>query len=96
MIKPEMVANVEVVRLTMDEAFVIPQEALVRVENGYVVFVVDTQDNVDVVRSQPVEMGPSQKNEVVILSGLEAGDRLIVVGQQTVAAGDRVNVAGGR
>ena len=96
MIKPEMVANVEVVRLTMDEAFVIPQEALVRVENGYVVFVVDTQDNVDVVRSQPVEIGPSQKNEVVILSGLEAGDRLIVVGQQTVAAGDRVNVAGGR
>lgn len=96
MIKPEMVANVEVVRLTLDAVFVIPQEALVRVEDGYVVFLVDNQAGVDVVRSQPVEVGPSQENEVAILSGLEAGDRLIVVGQQTVAAGDRVNVAGGR
>lgn len=92
LIKPEMVANVEVVRRTLDEAMVVPQEALVRIEDGYIVFAVENEGGVDLVRARPVELGPSQQNEVVISSGIEAGDRLIVVGQQSVAAGDRVNV----
>jgi multidrug efflux pump subunit AcrA (membrane-fusion protein) len=92
MIKPEMVANVEVVRRTLDEVIVVPQEALVRVENGYIAFVVETEGDIEVVRTHSVELGPSQQNRVVIRSGIEAGDRLIVVGQQLVAAGDRVNV----
>jgi RND family efflux transporter MFP subunit len=100
LIKPEMVANVEVVRRTLDEAMVIPQEALIRVEEGYIVFVVEkgveTEGDVELVRSRPVELGAAQQNQVVILSGIEPGDRLIVVGQQTVAAGDRVNVVGER
>ncbi|MFH1763266.1 MAG: efflux RND transporter periplasmic adaptor subunit [Gemmatimonadota bacterium] len=95
-IKPEMVANVRVVRQTLEEAMVVPQEALVRVEDGYVVFVVENEEGVDLVRSQLVELGPTQQNRVVVLSGIEPGDRLIVVGQQSVAAGDRVNVVRGR
>jgi len=95
-IKPEMVANVSLVRRTLDDAVVIPQEALVRVENGYEVFVVEQEGDAQVVRSRPVELGPAQENQVVIRSGLEPGDQLIVVGQQTVAAGDRVTVVGGR
>jgi membrane fusion protein (multidrug efflux system) len=96
LIKSEMVANVMVVRRTLEEAMVIPQEALIRVEDGFIVFVVENEGGVDLVRSRPVELGPSQQNEVVVLSGIEPGDRLIVVGQQTVAAGDRVNVVGKR
>ena len=96
LIKPEMVANVEVVRRTLDEAMVIPQEALVRVEDGYVALVVENEAGSEIVRSRPVELGPAQRNEVVVLAGLEPGDRLIVVGQQTVAAGDRVTVVGER
>jgi len=96
LIKPEMVANVEMVRRTLDEAMVIPQEALVRTEDGYEVFIVESEDGVELVRSRPVELGPAQQNQVVVLSGIDSGDRLIVVGQQTVAAGDRVNVVGER
>ncbi|NNM04954.1 MAG: efflux RND transporter periplasmic adaptor subunit [Gemmatimonadetes bacterium] len=96
MIKPEMVANVDMVRRTLEEAMVVPQEALIRVEEGYVVFTVETEDGVELVRSNPVELGPAQQNEAVILSGIEAGDRVIVVGQQSVAAGDRVTVVAGR
>ncbi len=92
LIKPEMVANVEVVRRVLDEAMVVPQEALMRIEEGFIVFVVENEGGVDLVRSQQVELGPSQRNEVVIRSGIKAGDRLIVVGQQSVAAGDLVNV----
>jgi RND family efflux transporter MFP subunit len=96
LIKPEMVANVQLTRRTLDEVTVIPQEALVRVEDGYVVFIVMNEGGQEVVGVRPVELGPAQRNEVVVLSGLEPGDRLIVVGQQSVAAGDRVAVVGER
>lgn len=95
-IKPEMVANVEVVRRTLESAMIVPQEALVRVEEGYIVYVVVNEGGQDLVRTRPVEVGPGQRNEVVVLSGVDPGDRLIVVGQHSVAAGDRVTVVGER
>jgi membrane fusion protein (multidrug efflux system) len=96
LIKPQMVANVGLVRQTIADAVVIPQEALVRVEDGYVVFVVEGDGEDAVVVSKAVELGASQRDEVVIEAGLSAGDRLIVVGQQQVTAGDRINVVGTR
>lgn len=95
LIKPEMVANVVVERRTIPEALVVPQDALVRVEDGYVVFVAEEDGEGMVARARPVELGPTQNNQVVITSGLEAGERLIVVGQRSVAAGDRINVVSG-
>ena len=91
-IKPEMVADVAVVRRTMDDVMVVPQESVVRVEDGYIVFVV-TGTGVDSrAEARPVDLGPTQQNKVVILDGLGAGERLVVVGQETVADGDRVSV----
>ncbi len=119
-IKPEMVANVEVVRGTLPEAVVVPQGALVRREEGFVAFVVEPAsgaatgagpgvgaaaeaggkaeaggDGALVARARPVETGASRDGRVVIRSGLEPGDRLVVVGQGQVADGDRVRVVGG-
>ena len=96
LIKPQMVANLGLVRQTVEGAIVIPQEALVRVEDGYVAFVVEGGGSDAVVLSRAVELGSSQRNEVVIETGLTAGEQLIVVGQQQVTAGDRVNVVGTR
>jgi len=96
LIKPQMVANLGLVQQTIEDAIVIPQEALVRVEDGYVVFVTEGHGDAAVVVTRAVELGASQRNEVVIEAGLTAGERLIVVGQQQVAAGDRVNVVGTR
>lgn len=90
--KPEMVANVLVVRREIGEAIVVPQDALVRVEEGFVVFVVEGEGASAVARVRPVTIGGSQQNQVVVTSGLEVGDRLVVMGQQQVANGDRVNV----
>jgi len=95
MIKPMMVANVQVERLTVEGAVVVPQGAIVRVEEGYVVFVVEGEGDQAIARSHPVELGPSQSNRVVIRSGLEPGERLVVAGQQQVADGDRVRIVGG-
>jgi membrane fusion protein, multidrug efflux system len=93
-IKPEMVANVEVVKRSLRQAIVVPQEALVRVENGFVAFVVEERDGRSVARVRRVVLGASQRNQVVVESGLSAGEQLIIVGQQQVADGDRVAVIG--
>ena len=95
-VKPQMVANVAVVRRVLSDAVVVPQEALVRIEGGFVAFVVEGTGPEAVVVSRFVTTGAGQQNGVVIESGLEQGDRLIVVGQQQVSAGDRVNVVGTR
>ncbi|MDE0806243.1 MAG: efflux RND transporter periplasmic adaptor subunit [Longimicrobiales bacterium] len=94
MIKPEMIANVNVVRKSFVDVIVIPQEALVRTENGYVVYLVDRVDREFRAVSRPVKLGPSQENRVVIESGLNAGEQLIVVGQTLVSNGDIVNIVG--
>ncbi len=96
LIKPQMVANIDMVRRTLEDVIVVPQEALIRVEDGYVVFVVENEGGVELVQSKVVELGPAQEDQVVVLSGLMEGERLVVVGQQTVATGDRVSVVGER
>ncbi|MDZ7779549.1 MAG: efflux RND transporter periplasmic adaptor subunit [Gemmatimonadota bacterium] len=94
-VKPEMVANVVVQRRSFSDVVVVPQDALVRVEDGYVLFVAEEADGDGPrARTRQVELGPSQNNRVVVESGLEPGDRLIVVGQRSVAGGDRINVVG--
>lgn len=92
LIKPEMVANVAVVRRVVQDAVVVPQDALVRVEDGYVVFVVTNWNEGPVAEVRPVQVGPAQHNTVVLEKGLVAGEKLIVVGQKSVADGDRVKV----
>jgi RND family efflux transporter MFP subunit len=96
MIKPQMIANMAVIRRSMEDAIVLPQDALVRVEGGYVVFVAADGDFGTVAAVRPIEVGPSQRDMVVVESGVEVGERLIVVGQKSVAAGDRVNIVGTR
>jgi len=81
LIKPEMVTNVSVARRDLAAAVVVPQDALIRVENGYVVFVVVERDGATVAEVRPVTLGPNQRNLAVVEAGVEPGDRLIVVGQ---------------
>lgn len=92
-IKPAMVANIEIARGTIEDAIVVPQEALVRIEEGFVAFVVATgPDGNEIAEVRNVVLGPAQRNQVVIEEGLQAGDRLIVLGQNQVAQGDRIEV----
>jgi membrane fusion protein, multidrug efflux system len=95
LIKPQMVANLSLTRRAVENAIVVPQDALVRVEDGYVAFVAGEQDGSPVAQVRPVELGPTQRNLVVIESGLAAGDRLIVVGQKEVENGDHIRIVGG-
>jgi len=91
-IKPEMVAAIEVVLRNLEDVIVIPQESVIRVEEGYVAFVAVDEGGQAMARVRPVRLGPTRGNEVVVEEGLQPGDRVIVVGQNQVANGDLVQV----
>jgi len=96
LIKPQMVADMAITRRHVEGAIVVPQDALVRVEDGYVVFVATERAGTQVAEVRPVVIGPARRDLVVLTSGVEEGDRLIVVGQKSVADGDRINIVGER
>lgn len=91
-VKPQMVANMAVARRRLSDAIVLPQDALVRVQDGYVAFVAVERDGVLVAEARSLTLGPTRRNQVVVEEGIEDGERLIVVGQRSVADGDRVNI----
>jgi membrane fusion protein, multidrug efflux system len=89
-LKPQMVANVRVATERLEGVIVVPQDVVVRTEDGYQAFVVADGPNGPVAEARVVTLGPRFENEVVIEKGLTSGDRLIVTGHQMVDAGDRV------
>jgi membrane fusion protein (multidrug efflux system) len=94
-IKPSMVANVEVARAHLADVIVVPQQVVLRTEDGFEAFVVVDENGVSTARSRRLTLGPSQGNRVVVQDGLVPGDRLITLGQQLVDDGGRVRVVTG-
>lgn len=94
-LKPQMVADVAMVRERWSDALVVPQDAVLRTADGFAVYVIVETDGDTVARRRPVELGPRESDEVLVESGLEAGDRLVIIGQQQLSDGDRVRLAGG-
>jgi len=91
-LKPGMIANMRIIRDQIDEAIVVPQEAVVRIEAGYQVFVVSEQEGRATAEARPVQLGPGRANQVVILDGLQPGERIVTVGQLKITDGDLLNV----
>jgi len=91
-IKPMMVANVQVARERLQDVIVVPQQVVLRTEDGYQVYVAATRNGNLMAEARPVVLGPSFGNRTVIESGLEIGDRLITVGERLVDNGSFVNI----
>lgn len=91
-IKPGMVANVEIAQRTLEGALAVPRVSVLRRESGYVVYLAkDVNSGVQAV-VRPVELGVSRGDYVVVRDGLEAGDRVVTVGQQQIADGDMLRI----
>ncbi len=90
--KPGMIANMLILTERIEDALIVPQEAVVRSEDGYQVFVVVSEEGRDVSRVRDVILGPAGNDQVVIAGGLAAGDRVVTVGQLKLGNGDLVSV----
>jgi membrane fusion protein, multidrug efflux system len=91
-IKPGMVSQVQVARRTFATALQVPQNAVLRAETGYVVYVAVERDGIMVAEERAIRPGASLGGRVVIEEGLSAGEAVIVVGQQRAATGDLLRV----
>lgn len=94
-IKPGMSANVQVFRVGLDSALVVPRHAVLRREDGYVVYVARRTPEGWRAESRGVVPGLTRGERVVIDAGLEPGERVVVVGQQRVAHGDALILTNG-
>ena len=92
-LKPDMVVRLRVAREVLENAIVVPQQAVIRDERGTSVFVATTNESGQTVaQRRVVQLGPNAGDEIVLLDGVEPGDRIIVSGQTSIAEGDRLRV----
>ncbi len=85
---PGMIAQVQADGEATQEAIVLPQHVLVTGLENNGVFV----DDDGVARWQQVRAGRVMRNQVVIESGVSAGDRIVVTGHRELADGDAITV----
>jgi multidrug efflux pump subunit AcrA (membrane-fusion protein) len=65
----------------------VPLTAVTRINGKYFCFVVDNAKGASVARQRPIEVGELLGNDYVVLSGLSAGDQVIVSGIQKIGDG---------
>jgi membrane fusion protein (multidrug efflux system) len=87
-LRPGGYAKVRAVIRTQPGALLVPQRAVSELQGGYQVAVVGA-DNIADVRT--VTVGDRVDNRWIIVSGLNAGDRVVVEGVQRMRSGIRVN-----
>lgn len=88
-VRPGAFVTVEIVRETKASAMRVPREAVVRELREAHVFVADGK----VARRRDVTLGIEEGNFVEVVSGLKAGDKVIVAGQGALKDGSAVKVA---
>ncbi|MCC5926468.1 MAG: efflux RND transporter periplasmic adaptor subunit [Bacteroidetes bacterium] len=93
-IKPLMVADMHVLRQQFENQIVIPRTAVIRNEEGNSVFVVQRENGVERAATRRIDISLASGDFVIIASGLDEGDELIVSGLTAVGEGDRLNITG--
>lgn len=91
-IKPDMVANLQVQRKTMENVIIIPRTAIIRDENGTFVFVVNEENGQKIAGLTEVRTGVASGPLIQIISGLEEGGEIVVNGMRNLSVGDGLNI----
>ncbi|MFO7649104.1 MULTISPECIES: efflux RND transporter periplasmic adaptor subunit [Halomonas] len=89
MVVPGQFVRVRVLVQELDEVFLVPQEGVGQGPEGPRLFVVED----DTAQARNVELGPIVDGRQVVLSGLEAGDRIVVSGLVTLQDGMTVQAS---
>ena len=86
---PGQFVDVKLVLNTEKNAVLIPNEATQISQKGPFVYVVKSDETAEL---RPVMLGQRQGTNIVVTSGLSAGERVVVAGQMTVRPGGTVRV----
>lgn len=87
------IVSVHLTRRVLQDAIMIPLAAVIPLEEGRVVYVVNAQNQAE---RREVTLGLMRGRHVQVLSGLAPGDRLIVNGHRFVGPGQSVSVTESR
>jgi membrane fusion protein, multidrug efflux system len=97
MLKPEMVADLQILRRVVDDSIIIPRSAIVRDEEGPNVFVLRNGNNGrQTAQLVSITTGVTSGALVQVLEGLEDGDEVVISGQNILNQGDRVSIVENR
>ena len=89
-LRPGQFARLRVAVAERENAILVPQRAIQELQGAKTVMIVDGQNMVSVRR---IKLGDKADKDVVVLDGLNPGDRVIVEGMQKVRPGSQVNPA---
>ena len=87
-LRPGQFARIRAVVANLDNALLIPQRAIQEMQGAKTVMIVDATNKVAV---RTVTVGEKSDDYIVILEGLNPGERVIVEGMQKVKPGSEVN-----
>lgn len=86
--KPGMFAHIDYVLQRLDSVITVPRDAVITLDDRPTVFIVQG----DEARIRSLTLGRELPGEVVVTSGLNVGDTLIVLGQDFLEDSSRVNI----
>ena len=89
-LKPGMFANLDLTLRLKEQAVVIPESSILSSGDRTIVYVVAADDTAQI---RPVKLGIRLAGTVEILSGLQAGERVVAEGIQKVRPGGKVRAA---
>ena len=81
---PGMYVRVRIEQAQASEVILVPQQAVMRSGNGDSVMVVSADGKVS---PRPIKVGPAQNGQWIVLSGLKAGEQVMVDGFQKLRGG---------
>jgi membrane fusion protein (multidrug efflux system) len=87
-ILPGQFARVRAVHDVLQDAIVVPKQAVVELQELFRVYVVESDGTVS---AREIRKGPENDREVIVEAGLEAGESIIVEGLQRVRPGMKVS-----
>lgn len=87
-LRPGQFARVRVAIAEKENALLVPQRAVQELQGAKTVMVVDQENKVAV---RTITLGDKVEKDVIVLDGLNSGERVIVEGMQKVRPGSQVN-----
>lgn len=87
--KPGMMARVKLIKERCENCLLVPQDAVLDDVEGPVIFVITPGGMAE---RRSVRLGETENSRVIIAAGVEAGERIVVVGQRNLLDSEKVSV----